>query len=148
MSFALLRRIARQISTALAPLLQKISWSAHCTAHRAEPSESSLTVMNTSSSDCWSLSIGMSWLDPDLSLERHANMAIDMRQALLLPPEHLRDLVQRLIRDSYHQQQILDCAVRRVMALEIELTLATEQPGIRPPTADHHAMARDLLAKG
>jgi len=90
----------------------------------------------------------MSWLDPDLSLERHANMAIDMRQALLLPPEHLRDLVQRLIRDSYHQQQILDCAVRRVMALEIELTLATEQPGIRPPTADHHAMARDLLAKG
>lgn len=147
MSFALLRRIARQISTALTPLLQKISWSAACTAQRAEPSPSSRTVMNTSSSDWWSFTIDMSWLDPDLSLERHANMAIDIRQALHLPPEHLRDLVARLIRDSYHQQQLLDCAVRRVTALEIELMLLTEEPGIKPPTADHYAMARSLMAR-
>jgi hypothetical protein len=154
MSFALLRLIARQISTALTPLLQKISWSAACTAQRADPSSSSRTVMNTSSksSDCWSVRLVMSWFDPSLSLEKQANLAIDQRRAAALRHDDLLELVRRLIADSYQQQQIIDCAVRRITALEIEQLLAEElasgAPGIKPPTAAHEAMAADLLAKG
>jgi hypothetical protein len=152
MSRALLRRIARQISTALTPLLQKITWSAACTAHRADPSPSSRTVMNTSSSDCWSFRLVMSWFDPSLSLEKQANLAIDQRRAAALRHDDLLELVRRLIADSYQQQQIIDCAVRRITTLEIQQMLAEElasgTPGIKPPTAAHEAMAADLLAKG
>jgi hypothetical protein len=94
----------------------------------------------------------MSWFDPSLSLEKQANLAIDQRRAAALRHDDLLELVRRLIADSYQQQQIIDCAVRRITALEIEQLLAEElasgAPGIKPPTAAHEAMAADLLAKG
>lgn len=77
-------------------------------------------------------------------------MMIDCHQAATLDPQQQHLLIERLIRDAYTQQQILNCAFRRVAQLEIEIMLACEDddsPQIKPPTAEHYQMAAELMAK-
>ena len=81
-----------------------------------------------------------SWLNPQLSLQTELDQERDRRAAVRLDLETLQQLTDNLIVVGYRQQQMLSCAMRRVMELELKLMLAEAGP-----TSDHYRMAKELL---
>lgn len=61
----------------------------------------------------------------------------------------LQMLADQLICDWYRHRQIIDCAMRRVAALEVQMALekAPDTQGHNPPSDDHLAWARELHAQ-
>lgn len=82
-----------------------------------------------------------SWLNPELSLQTEARQELDRRAAVKLDHQDLQQLTDALIVQWYRQQQIIGCAMKRVMELEIKLMLSGNDP-----SAQHLLMAKELLA--
>lgn len=87
-----------------------------------------------------------SWLNPELSLQTEARQELDRRAAVKLDHQDLQQLTDTLIVQWYRQQQIIGCAMKRVMQLELEVMLAEAEPMDRSPSPEHYRMARELLA--
>lgn len=58
-------------------------------------------------------------------------------------------LADRLICDWYRYEQLHDCAMRRVAALEVELALSKvpDRQGQNAPKAEHYQWAREVRAQ-
>ena len=86
---------------------------------------------------------------PQLSLMSEAEQELDRRRAARLPLIELQILADRLICDWYRYEQLYNCAMRRVAALEVELALskAPERQGRNEPTGEHYQWARELQAE-
>lgn len=82
-----------------------------------------------------------SWLNPELSLQTEARQELDRRAAVKLDHQDLQQLTDALIVQWYRQQQIIGCAMKRVMELEIKLMLSGNDS-----SAQHLLMAKELLA--
>jgi hypothetical protein len=65
----------------------------------------------------------------------------DRRAAVRLDHQDLQQVADHLIVEWYRQQQMFNCAMRRVMELELRLMLAEAEPSDR-----HLQMARELQA--
>lgn len=83
---------------------------------------------------------------PQLSLMSEAHKELDRRRAARLPLIDLQILVDRLICDWYRYEQLYDCAMRRVAALEVELALSKvpDRQGKNDPTGEHYEWAREV----
>lgn len=86
---------------------------------------------------------------PQLSLMSEAEQELDRRRAARLPLIELQILADRLICDWYRYEQLYNCAMRRVAALEVELALSKvpDRQGQNAPTAEHYQWAQELRAQ-
>lgn len=87
-----------------------------------------------------------SWLNPHLSLQTEIYRERDRRAAVNLSLQELQQLTDTLIVQWYQQRQMLDCCMRKVCSLEVELMLAEAGPAQHGPSARHMEMAREVLA--
>lgn len=90
-----------------------------------------------------------SWMVPELSLSSEAHQELDRRRAARLPLIELQIVADRLICDWYRHEKMLDCALRRVAALEVELALSKvpSTQGKNPPRAEHHQWAQEVMGQ-
>lgn len=88
-----------------------------------------------------------SWLNPTLSLQTEIHRERDRRAAVKLSLQELQQVTDNLIVQWYQQKQLIDCAMRRVCSLEVELMLAEAGPARHGPSARHMEMAREVLAE-
>jgi hypothetical protein len=88
-----------------------------------------------------------SWLNPHLSLQTEIHQERDRRAAVRLTHHELQQLTDSLIVQWYRQQKIIDCCLRRVRSLEVQLMLAQSSgTSTAGPSAEHLQMAREVLA--
>jgi hypothetical protein len=90
-----------------------------------------------------------SWMVPQLSLMSEAHKELDRRRAARLPLIDLQIVADRLICDWYRYEQLFNCAMRRVAALEVELALSKvpDRQGRNEPTGEHYQWAREVQAQ-
>lgn len=83
---------------------------------------------------------------PELSLSSEVVQEQDRRRAARLPLVELQMLADQLICDWYRHRQVIDCAMRGVATLEIQMALdkAPDRQGHNPPSQDHLDWAREL----
>lgn len=88
------------------------------------------------------------WLDPSLSLCTELAQEQDRRAAAHMGHHQLQELTDHLIVQWYRQQVLLECCLKRVRVLEVQLALADAPPAKRGPSAEHLRMAREVLGEG